>query len=187
MEHGQLLLNRLNEGELPPQAYQSGGRSGEVLSQGEPQIRVQLSDQLCQDSMSGMSYPQQVSVQVEGSQLDGCGGEPGRLLQGGEWVVEDINGAGIIDRSRVTLNFWQDGRVTGRASCNHFAGHYELTGEGLSIGEAAVTRMACAPALMMQEQRVLDNVRQVQGFELDSTGALLLRSAAGTLKARLEY
>lgn len=187
LKQGHLTLSRLNEGELPAQDYVTGDNKGEYVSQGEPQIRLQVVDGICRDDMSGMPHPQRVSVDVDGSTLTGCGGDPARLLQGGEWVVEDINGGGIIDRSRVTLNFWQDGRVTGRASCNNLMGQYQLSGEGLSIGQVATTRMACAPALMEQEQRVLGNLAQVQRFDVDETGALLLHSAEGVLKARLEY
>ena len=187
LEHGSLTLNRLNEGELPAQDYATGDNKGEYVSRGDPRIRLQVTDELCHDNMSGMPYPQRVSVEVDGSTLKGCGGNPARLLQGAEWVVEDINAGGIIDRSRVTLNFWQDGRITGRASCNNLMGQYQLSGEGLSIGQVATTRMACAPALMAQEQRVLDTLAQVQRFDFDQTGALLLHAAEGSLKARLEY
>ncbi|MCO5786747.1 secreted protein containing HslJ-like protein [Pseudomonas sp. G11-1] len=187
LEGGQMTLNRLNEGESPAQPYMAGETAGEVVTSGNPPIRLQASDQLCRDTMSGMPYPQQVSVQVDGVTLNGCGGDPARLLQGGEWVVEDINGGGIIDRSRVTLNFWRNGQVNGRASCNNFMGEYQLTGESLTINQPATTRMACAPSLMEQEQRVLRNLQSLQGFDFDDTGALLLRSAEGSLKARLEH
>ena len=187
LEQGSMRLNRLNEGELPARPYRAGERAGEYVGAGEPELRLQVTDELCRDDMSGMPHPQRVSLQVAGSTLTGCGGAPARLLQGGEWVVEDINGGGIIDRSRVTLNFWQDGRVSGRASCNNLMGHYQLSGEGLQLGRLATTRMACAPALMEQEQRVLATLEQVQRFDVDETGALLLHSADGVLKARLEY
>lgn len=187
LEGRQLTLNRLNEGESPAQPYMAGEAAGEVVTSGTPPIRLQAIDQLCHDSMSGMPYPQQVSVQVEGVTLSGCGGDPARLLQGGEWVVEDINGGGVIDRSRVTLNFWRNGQVNGRASCNNFMGEYQLTGESLTINQPATTRKACAPSLMEQEQRVLRNLQSLQGFDFDDTGALLLRSADGSLKARLEH
>lgn len=187
LEGGMLTLNRLNEGELPAQAYVAGEADGYFHTQGGHPVSLEVSDQICQDSMSGMLYPQQVNVQVEGASLNGCGGDPARLLQGGEWVVEDIDGGGIIDRSRVTLNFGADGRVTGRASCNNFMGEYQLTGEGLSISHPATTRKACAPSLMEQEQRVLHNLDTLQRFDIDDTGALLLHSADGSLKARLEY
>ncbi|SDT10947.1 Heat shock protein HslJ [Halopseudomonas litoralis] len=187
LDGGLLRLKRLNEGELAAQPYVVDDAPGQVKTSGNPEISMQATDQLCRDSMSGMPYPQRVSVQVNGTTLSGCGGDPARLLQGGEWVVEDINGGGITDRSRVTLNFGRNGQVNGRASCNNFMGEYRLTGEGLSISDPATTRMACAPALMEQEQRVLRNLRNLQGFDFDDTGALLLRSADGSLKARLEH
>ena len=187
LEQGMLSLNRLNEGESLAEAYMAGETDGHFVTQGSDPVRLQVVNQLCQDSMSGMLYPQQVNVQVGGASLKGCGGDPARLLQGSEWVVEDINGSGIIDRSRVTLNFWEDGRVNGRASCNNFMGEYQLTGEGLSISHPVITRMACAPSLMEQEQRVLHNLDTLQRFDIDDTGALLLHSADGSLKARLEH
>lgn len=186
LEQGSLTLNRLNEGELPARSYVAGAEPGEYLSLDDPPIRLQIRDQLCRDDTSGMSYPQQVAVQVDGSTLTGCGGDPARLLQGGEWVVEDINGGGTIDRSRVTLNFLADGRLIGHASCNHLMGQYQLDGEGLSIGQTATTRMACPPSLMEQERQVLDNLQHMQHFDFDRTGALLLHSAEGSLKANLD-
>ncbi|WP_185268859.1 META domain-containing protein [Halopseudomonas xiamenensis] len=185
LEQGLLSLNRLNEGELPAQPYVTEER-GQVSTDGAHPVSLRVTEQLCRDSMSGMPFPQRASVQVDGATLEGCGGDPARLLQGGEWVVEDIDGRGIIDRSRVTLNFWRDGRVTGRASCNNFMGQYQLTGEGLGIGQTATTRMACAPSLMEQEQRVLRNLENLQGFDFDDSGALLLRAGSGSFKARLE-
>lgn len=187
LDGGEMTLVRLNEGALPAQRYVAGDNAGEYRSEGDPSLRLQVRDELCRDDMSGMPHPQRVTLEVDGATLTGCGGDPARLLQGGEWVIEDINGGGIIDRSRVTLNFWQDGRVTGRASCNNLMGQYQLSGEGLSISQAATTRMACPPSLMEQEQRVLTTLGQLQRFDFDDTGALLLHSEQGSLKARLEH
>jgi heat shock protein HslJ len=101
------------------------------------------------------------------------------LLRSGEWVVEDIGGAGIVDRSRVTLRFGDDGRVAGTASCNRYSGAYELTGEGLALGRMLTTKMACAPALMQQEQRFLGLLAQVRRFEIMADGALMLIAGDG--------
>lgn len=187
LDGGEMRLDRLNGGKLPAQRYVAGDNAGEYRSEGEPPLLLQVRDELCRDDMSGMPHPQRVTLEVDSTTLTGCGGDPARLLQGGEWVVEDINGGGIIDRSRVTLNFWQDGRISGRASCNNLMGQYQLSGEGLSIGQLGTTRMACPPSLMEQEQRVLSTLEQLQRFGFDDTGALLLHSKQGTLKARLEH
>jgi heat shock protein HslJ len=135
--------------------------------------------------MSGMPHPNEVVVVFDGKRLNGCGGDPAALLQGAEWVVEDINGAGVIDGSRVTLNFVSGQRISGRASCNAYTGAYTLTGETLTISNTGVTMMACAPALMQQENLFLDVLKNVQGFALAADGALILRAGDGrTLTAR---
>ena len=43
-------------------------------------------------------------------------------IEGIVWRAEDIGGGGIIDRSRATLTFGADGRISGSASCNHYSG-----------------------------------------------------------------
>lgn len=97
-------------------------------------------------------------------------------LQGAEWVVEDIGGGGIIDNSRVTLNFDPNGQIFGRASCNSYRGYYTLEAPKLTVSTLAGTMMACAPALMNQEDKFLALLKYVQRIESDDTGALILIS-----------
>ena len=139
-------------------------------------LTVTISAQLCADTMSGMPHPNTVTVLLDGETLRGCGGDPAALLHGAEWVVEDLNGGGIIDRSRVTLNFAEDGRVFGNGSCNTYNGGYVLTGESLTLSRAATTMMACPPALMSQESRFFELLENVQRFEISADGALILHT-----------
>lgn len=145
---------------------------------GQPLVAT-IYEQVCADTMSGMPHPNRVVVSFDGREYRGCGGEPARLLQGGEWVVEDIDGGGIIDRSRATLVFGADGRISGRASCNTYGGQYTLTGEGLTVDNAAVTMMACVPSLDAQEQRFLAALAATQRFEITADGALKLLGPDG--------
>lgn len=139
----------------------------------------------CADTMTGMPYPETVTVAFAGRTLSGCGGDPATLLQGAEWVVEDLRGGGVVDRSRATLTFGADGRVSGNASCNRYSASYSLTGETLKITKPISTKMACAPALMQQEQRFFDLLAQVRRFAIDAAGALVLHAAdGGTIIAR---
>lgn len=143
------------------------------------ELSIVIEDALCADDATGMPHPNRVTVHLGERTFTGCGGEPSALLIGPEWVVEDINNGGIIDASRATLNFAEDGRVFGRASCNTYNAQYALTREGLTFGMAATTRMACAPALMQQEQRFLDALAGAVRFEIDETGALILHTTDG--------
>jgi uncharacterized membrane protein len=82
---------------------------------------LSILEQPCTDTMSGLRYPNTVRVSMDDRTMSGCGGDPAGLLQGETWVVEDIDGGGIIDRSRVTIEFGDDGRVSGMASCNQYS------------------------------------------------------------------
>lgn len=106
-------------------------------------------------------------------------------LRGGAWVVEDIARRGLIDYSRVTLNFGDDGRLSGLAGCNSYSASYEVSGSGLAIGQAIATLRPCAPALGNQEREFLRLLAEVARFEFDSSGALILTTPSGeTLTAR---
>ncbi|MFL5522124.1 MAG: META domain-containing protein [Gemmatimonadales bacterium] len=141
------------------------------------QLTATVADRVCTDGMSDMTYPSSVTVVVDGREYRGCGGDPVSVLQGEEWVVEDVNRTGVIDDSRLTLNFSADGRLMGRAGCNTYSGRYALTGEGLTITDPVSTRKACASALMQQEKTFLEVLTGVQRFEISTTGALVLHAA----------
>jgi heat shock protein HslJ len=150
---------------------------------------LRLSETICHDLMSGTPYPQTVSVTWTKGALHGCGGESINLLAGVEWLVEDIDSAGIVDSSRVTLQFDAAARrVAGQGGCNRYNAAFDLSGEGLNIGPTAATRMACAPALMQQEQRFFALLSRISRFDIDPAGALLLYANDGSaplIRARI--
>jgi heat shock protein HslJ len=150
-------------------------------------LEIRLSAVLCRDDMTGMPYPDTVGVTLDGQRFTGCGGAPTDLLSGGEWVVEDIGGRGIIDSSRVTLTFSADGGLGGAASCNRYATSVTIGAEGVTVGAIAATKMACPDALMNQERAFFATLASVVRFDFDETGALLLYggdSPDPVLKAR---
>jgi heat shock protein HslJ/uncharacterized lipoprotein YbaY len=116
-------------------------------------------------SIKGREYPECREASVSGADV-----------QGVEWIVEDINGGGIIDRSRATLVFGPDGRLSGRGSCNAYTGRYAMTGDGVTVSGIAGTKMSCAPSLMAQEARFHEVLRDVKRFEIRADGALVLHT-----------
>jgi putative lipoprotein len=135
--------------------------------------------------VKGQNYPECVRTGAAAPASRANGNDPARL-QGGEWVVEDIDGTGIVDRSRATLNFGADGGLSGRGSCNQYSGRYTLTDDRLGVsGQVASTMMACAPALMEQESRFFAILSRVERFRFSLDGALILETGDGrTIKAR---
>jgi putative lipoprotein len=116
-------------------------------------------------SIEGREYPECREAAVSGADV-----------QGVEWIVEDINGGGIIDRSRATLVFGPDGRLSGRGSCNTFNGQYVITGDAVTVSGIAGTKVSCAPSLMAQEARFHEVLRDVKRFEIRADGALVLHT-----------
>ncbi len=106
-------------------------------------------------------------------------------LTGGEWIVEDIAGGGVIDDTQASLSFSNDGRVSGSATCNLLTGRYEGNDQNspekgnISFAALGMTRMACPEALENQEQKLVDILNRVERFDIDATGALLLSTADG--------
>ncbi len=106
-------------------------------------------------------------------------------LLGREWIVEDIAGQGVVDDTRPSLRFHADGRLLGSASCNRILGRYESQGRTLRMMPAGSTMMACPPALMAQEDRLLKLLPGIRRYELTPEGTLRLHTAAGqTITAR---
>lgn len=168
------LLQRESEGDAT--RFLAAGDAGAAL--------VSATARICRDSATGMPHPYAVAVQTRTEAFSGCGGDPSSLLVGREWMVEDIGQGGIVDRSRVTMEFDPEGRVAGSASCNRYTCSFQLTGEGLSIGRPASTKMACGEALMNQERRFLEILETVNRFDLDVSGTLVLTGANGSIRAR---
>ncbi|MBE0487287.1 META domain-containing protein, partial [Marinobacter sp.] len=184
IEQNQMTLSRLYNQEvtdnimLTETLANRHGRAYEARYNGQA-LEFRVAHQLCEDNMAGAQYPAQVRLTIDDDTYLGCGGDRERLFRGAEWVVEDLAGTGMIDRSRITVEFLADNRVAGRASCNRFMGSYQLTGEGLYFGDQATTMMACAPALMEQERRFLELMSEVIDGRIGRHGELLLRTAAG--------
>jgi heat shock protein HslJ len=163
---------------LPAAEPIEGGRRYRAEAGGQPFVATIL-ERPCADGMSGMPYPHTVTVDVRGTEYRGCGGDPAALLTGAEWVVESIDGGAIAEGARATLVFGADGRLSGSASCNNYTGGYRLSGEGLSFSDAATTRKACLPPLMEQERKFLEALHAMDRFEIDPSGALILRGGEG--------
>jgi len=112
-------------------------------------------------------------------------------LEGGPWLVEDVNGGGVIDNARLEISFdpgdQGTSRVSGLSGCNRFSGTWAQTGTSVSFGPLASTRMACAPALMDLEGKFLKTLEAVRRLSFDQTGAATLTSPDGqVIKLRRE-
>lgn len=90
-------------------------------------------------------------------------------LVGHAWLVEDIDGRGVIDVLQSTVEFENNTRIVGMAGCNRFFGPVELDGKNIEIGPLAATRKFCTQAVMVQEQRLMSALEHVTRYEFSET------------------
>jgi heat shock protein HslJ len=144
-------------------------------------LALSASATVCRDSITGMPYPHSVVVQVDGREFSGCGGNPIDLLTPNEWTVTSIGSAAMSGRPP-TLQFSADGRASGFAGCNRWTSSASVSGEGLRLGMAAATRMACLDdTASKQESDFLAALGRVTRFDVDANGELLLKAGDDTV------
>lgn len=88
-------------------------------------------------------------------------------LWGTAWRLENLAGAGVLDRTQATLEFASDGRASGHGSCNRFNGVVSVEGNRITFGGIAATRKACAEAVMRQEDAYFAALREAERFEIE--------------------
>lgn len=103
-----------------------------------------------------------------------------RGLVGTAWRLEDLGGAGVLDRAEASLEFPEAGKVAGRGSCNRFFGTVEFSGASMKFGPLGSTRVSCVEAVMNQEAKYLTALQGAERFTL--AGSTLLIYYQGTDK-----
>lgn len=96
-----------------------------------------------------------------------------------EWMVARIDDAPLYQDSKITLNFGEDGRISGTASCNSYTGSFKLQNGRLTTGPMALTRRACMVPLMDQEMSFVKLIEDNPTVELDDDGVLTIVTEGG--------
>ncbi|WP_405225911.1 YbaY family lipoprotein [Lentisalinibacter sediminis] len=113
-------------------------------------------------------------------------GEASPALTGRDWMLMRLEGeevAPLSDGRRPSLQFEAD-RVHGFAGCNRLTGGYRTDGAALDFAQLAMTRMACAEGMDL-EQRFSAALERVTGYAIEG-GRLLLLDTEGDTLAELE-
>lgn len=101
-----------------------------------------------------------------------AGGNTAQPLAG-DWKVITLGGMTLPADADVSLAFAAP-NVSGKSGCNRFTGTYTQSGQALSFGPSAMTRMACAPQLMDIEAGFSTALGSITGFDLGADGVLKL-------------
>lgn len=97
----------------------------------------------------------------------------------GRWLAEDIRGGGVIDRLQTVLEIAKDGAINGTGGCNRMSGKAVISGNTITFGSIASTKMACTPAAMDQEAKFFAALRDVRTWRIDPTRQKLVLLARG--------
>lgn len=99
-----------------------------------------------------------------------------------EWAVFELGGAPVAGRGP-TIAFGE-GRIFGFSGCNRYTGPVSFTGaDGIRVGAAGMTMMACPEPQMALEQRFARVLEAVARWEV-TDGVLALIGADGEVLAR---
>lgn len=74
------------------------------------------------------------------------------------------------------MSFSDGSGVGGLASCNQFSGNYWTGDAKIKILLGSLTEKICPEEVMTQEKAFVKTLGQVDGFEIDADGALVLRA-----------
>ncbi len=89
---------------------------------------------------------------------------------------------GVLADTTLSLEFGDDGRVTGSAGCNRFTGTYTVSGSDVTISGVAATRKMCVTPEKIMEQEAAFLKALTMGTRARIDGARLeLRSAEDAL------
>lgn len=194
IENDQAIVTRMGEEEESYQVVERELREQRThLASEDEEFQLTVSEELCQDDMSGMFYPQSVMLELAGETLRGCAGQSARLLQGVEWQVVALGDSDYQDHD-VTVLFMHDNhrglQLAGRAACNRYFGSYELSGESLTVGQLAGTKMACEDETMRVEYEFLNALSETQHFSVErespAADVVYLHTSEGRLRLEQE-
>lgn len=108
-------------------------------------------------------------------------------LAGTAWNVLSYNNGkqavtSVLAGTTITVEFGEDGTVSGNSGCNSYGGTYKVTGKQIEIGPLASTMMYCTePAgLMDQETQYLAALQTATAYGVEGT-KLELRTSTGAL------
>ena len=98
---------------------------------------------------------------------------PADQLIGTEWLLEDLNGTGIVARVQTTLKFDAADRISGNGGCNRYFAAVRIENTGFNVGPIGSTKMMCPPAVNDQEAAFFKSLGNAQRFRIEGSTLLI--------------
>lgn len=106
--------------------------------------------------------------------------EPNARLRDTRWSLQSLEGQAVVAGADARTQPYlvlrgKSQHLEGSAGCNRVKGRYTQRGTELALKALATTRMACAPELMQQEQRLLDTLAGTDSYRIEGRVLSLLK------------
>lgn len=98
-------------------------------------------------------------------------------IRSSKWLLEDLNGRGVMDYVQTTLVFNSEESLGGSGGCNSYFAGYELNQTVLNVTEIGSTRKMCPEAVMNQENKYFEALEKAQSIRIE--GPYLLIDSEG--------
>ncbi|TIV99482.1 MAG: META domain-containing protein [Mesorhizobium sp.] len=89
-------------------------------------------------------------------------------LYGQSWLIEYIDGVGVIADPQATFRVSEAGKAGGKGPCNSYFANAKVDGEKIEISNIGSTKMACAPDVMAQEKALFDALGKAASYHVDA-------------------
>ncbi|RWD63914.1 MAG: META domain-containing protein [Mesorhizobium sp.] len=89
-------------------------------------------------------------------------------LYGQSWLIEYIDGVGVIADPQATFRVSEAGKAGGKGPCNSYFANAKVDGDKIEISNIGSTRMACAPDVMAQERALFDALGKAASYHIDA-------------------
>jgi len=108
------------------------------------------------------------------SRTDSAASDP---LERTSWVLMAYRKSRPIVGTTITATF-ENGQVRGLASCNSYGGSYQVSDNTISVGQIAITEMACLEpeGIMEQETMFMEFLTDAQTFRFVGEQLQIYRS-----------
>jgi heat shock protein HslJ len=94
------------------------------------------------------------------------------------WLVSSIGGVSVIPEAPPSMDFGDDGVLSGTTGCNTYTAQYVTDADRIQIGPLGTTRMACAADRNAQETAFSAAVSAATHWQLAEDGTLHLTGGA---------
>lgn len=121
-----------------------------------------------------------------GVEAPAAGSTASNPLAGTGWTLATLNGEAPLADTEITVNFGEDGRLSGSDGCNRFSTSYTVDGDSITIAPSgASTMMACPEPIMKQAQAFVTALGSAATYAVDGA-SLTLNDSAGTAVATFD-